>query len=243
MVPEVLRSLQVSSALCARLLREPLTAETLDSLKAAEGLLLEEPFCSLAPVPAGVLYRVLSEDAGDAGDAGDANETLLATLREDYTYLFYMVAQSGVSPYESVYRTDDRTLFGPTTLKLRKLMQDFGVYWPMSANDPDDHIANEFAFLSELLGRLAAVYETGTEEASPTSTPEGLPNKDDPELLTHGLRELLAEHLLGFGPVYLERLASRAHTAFYQAVAQLATATLKATGDYLNVQAEYAVQY
>ena len=218
----VIRFLQLCSALCAQLLRESITKEKLDSLRAARELFLEEPFCSLAPRSANRLHDILSEDA---------DKELLSDLRKDYTYLFIVVAQSQVSPYESVYRTMDNTLFGPSTLKLRKLMREFGLGLPQDISEPDDHIAIEFAFLAELLSRLA-------------DSCEGIvPGSKDSEVMVDGIKRLLAEHLLGFAPMYLERLAQRSRTIFYQELAYFALATLRATGKYFAVKAEYEVMW
>ena len=234
MTPGVVRSLQVSSGLCAQLLRESLTPETYDSLRAVAAFLLEPPFSELAPGPAGVLFEVFAGEgdavAGAGGAAGAGGEDdfigpLLKTLHQDYSYLFYMVGQSGASPYESPYRTVDRTLYGPTTLELRALMARFGVQTAPDCTEPDDHIAFELAFLSELLGRLADALEQGASGVA----------------LLDGIHTLLADHLLGFGPVYLEKLAQAARTPFYQAVAHLTQATLAATAETFKTQAAYSV--
>ena len=223
--PEALRSLEVCCALCAQLLREPLTEETLDSLRMAKELLLEEPFLSLAPQPASLLHQILL-------DKTDTN--LLAILREDYTYLFSMTGLSQISPYESVYRTEDRTLFGPTTLWLRELMLDFGVSLQTNASEPEDHIAIEFAFLAELLSRLADDCESGDCE-------KGLSDEEDSVIVLGGIRALLAEHLLGFGPIVLEKIAQGAKTVFYREVAHLSLAILEASRTFFAVRAEHQI--
>jgi len=231
MTPGTIRSLQVCSGLCAQLLRESLSKETLASLWAVRDLLLEPPFSELAPEPARVIFGVL-----DQVTLGDASaDTLLTALRQDYTYLFYMVGQSHTSPYESSYRTEDHTLFGPTTFELRQLMADFGVSRPPDSKDPDDHLALELAFLSQLLVWLAEE----EPEDGPGDDPDG--GVEKAARLVQGIRTLLADHLLGFGPIYLTQLSQVAKTPFYQAVAQLSLATLDAAARTFAVNATYEV--
>ncbi|MDR2035450.1 MAG: molecular chaperone TorD family protein [Coriobacteriales bacterium] len=210
---EIIRGLQVSSGFCVQLLHEAPSKKTIGALKENRELFLEEPFISLAPESARILDRILSEDTG---------REFLASIREDYAFLFHLVAQSHTSPYESVYRTDDRTLFGPTTLELRALMGRYSLAAPNNNREPDDHIALELAFLSELLKRLADTYEADAT------------NKEDLDFFVEGIQALLSNHLLTFAPEYLEKLALQAKTEFYRAVAGIALETLAATTQILD---------
>ncbi|MDR0501249.1 MAG: molecular chaperone TorD family protein [Coriobacteriales bacterium] len=80
-------------------------------------------------------------------------------VNRDCSFLFFMVGKSNTSPYESVYRTEDRTLFGPTTLEVRELFRKQGFAPALRSNQPEDHIAIEFAYLAFLFNRLATLLD------------------------------------------------------------------------------------
>ncbi len=196
---------EVLCGFCATMLGSSLEEEALRSLRERADLLLEVPFTAVAEQSARALAHIL-DDAADE----EALLLLYHELRQDYAYLFYMVDCSKTSPYESVYRTEDRTMLGPTTLAVRAAYAAQGFCTAGSFEVPDDHIALEFAFLAKL-------FERGSEEALDAA------------------RSFLAEHLLMFAPEYLASVEGAARTPFYRAVAGVAAGTLRALVEALEV--------
>ena len=136
-------------------------------------------------------------------------------VRRDRTYLFLMAGASKVSPYESVWRTDDATLFGPQTLEVRGAYERGGLTFDRRASEPDDHIGLEFSFAAHQL-RAAA----GGDEAALAL-----------------LRGFLADHLLVFGPACLARIAERAQSDYFRCVCGIASGTLASLAGELGVTA------
>lgn len=191
-------SYQIMCGFCARLFEESPEPELIVKLIDNRGLLLEAPFADSIGETAQKLYEVLD---GASKGSSEELEAFITEVRRDYTYLFYMVGSSHTSPYESVYRTDDRTLFGPTTLEVRKRYRAQGVQTTEEGSRPDDHIANEFAFLEYLCGTADATSE---------------------------IQSFLSDHVLVFAPIYLKNVQTRAQEAFYRSVAGVAEAMLAA---------------
>lgn len=196
---------EVLCGFCATMLGSSLEEEALRSLRERAYLLLEPPFTAVAEQQARALARILDDAADD-----DGLSQLYHELRQDYAYLFYMVDYSKTSPYESVYRTEDRTMLGPTTLAVRAAYEEQGFCTAGSFEVPDDHIALEFAFLAKLFGRKS-------EDALDAA------------------RSFLAEHLLMFAPAYLASVEGAARTPFYRAVAGVAAHTLQVLAKALEV--------
>lgn len=210
-----LRAFQVLCDLCSTLLYAAPTEESLAALVERRPLLEEEPFSTVAPEAS----RAIAATLGKADSPAHADE-LLHELRQDYTFLFYQVPLSHASPYESVYRTEDHTLFGPTTLEVRDAYARHGLGIASDESQPDDHIALELAFVAQLLGRAA--------DAGGAADADSL----------DAARRFLSEHLLVFAPVYLDTVSAQARTPFYRATAQLAQNTLDVLSHALGARAD-----
>ncbi|MBM6999278.1 molecular chaperone TorD family protein [bacterium] len=172
----------------------------------------EPPFAQVAPESARALAREL---------ARDDREALLHEVALDRTYLFYMVGVSKTSPYESVYRTDDATLFGPTCLQVRKAYEDQGVAFERRASEPEDHLGLEFSFCATLLGRVSEQLAAGDDERAR-------------ETLA-AVATFLSEHPLVFAPIYLDHVATRAKSAYYRSIAGICRGTLESLARDLDV--------
>ncbi|MEG0504822.1 MAG: molecular chaperone TorD family protein, partial [Raoultibacter sp.] len=186
---------------CARLFEESPEPEFIRGLVENRHLLLEAPFADVAGQAARDLFDVLDAVAGASSEELDA---FITEVRRDYTYLFYMVGSSHTSPYESVYRTDDRTLFGPTTLEVRSCYRAQGVQTTEEGSRPDDHIASELSFLEFLCEKPD---ESGV------------------------IQSFLSDHVLVFAPTYLKNVQTRAQEPFYRNVAAIAEALLDAMAE------------
>lgn len=215
---ETAAAFRIMCGLCARLFDERPEAAFITKLAGNRALFLDEPFSSVAAESSRELYDVLAQ-AGMPGS--DAFETFVTEVQRDHTYLFRMVGASHTSPYESVYRTDDHTLFGPTTLEVRASYKAHGIQAAAEGSRPDDHIANEFTFLELLLGKIADGSAGVGDEAT------ALTDVDVADIEC-AIRAFLSDHVLVFAPVYLKNVQVRAQEPFYRNLAAIAEAMLGA---------------
>ena len=209
---EAARAWQALCSFCSWAFLEGNEQEGVRRLVDERDLLLEPPFTDVAPEAARELHDALDAAARE-GETG--MQELLREIHLDHTYLFSMTGQSRTTPYESVDRTDDATMFGPTTLQVREAYRAYGLMFERCANEPDDHVGLEFAFAAHLLGRGA----------------EG-----DASCLAD-CRDFLGAHLLTFAPAYLGVLEQRARSPYYRLVARIAQATLASLADALGARA------
>lgn len=201
--PEALMACQTMCSLASSLLYPGPDRDRLLALAQASGLLRETPFCTLAEGAALRMADVLDDAAAD--DA--AFDALYQGLRQDYAFLFYMVSVSKASPFESVYRTDDATMFGPTTLEVREEYERFGLKLAARDSQPDDHLGIELAFLAELFRRA-------------------LSDDDAAEQCLAAAHAFVHDHVLVFSPVYLGQVAQVARSAFYRDAARMIDAAI-----------------
>ena len=212
---ESVQAASILMGLCSRLFYGSLSEEDFTALKEQSDLFREEPFISVAPQAAAALADILS-----AARTPDEIDALYHELKQDYTYLFYQTTLSRLSPYESVWRTDDQTLFGPTTLEVRNAYKEAGFELAADTSQPDDHIGAELDFLGRLLERAAQ--NSGSEQAT----------RD-----IERARAFASDHLLVFSPYYLEDFIEAAHTPFYEAAGQLAQESIAAVALLLGASA------
>ena len=209
---EILKACQTMCSLGSSLLYEGPDRERLVALAQASDLLHEAPFSALADGAALRMADALHDAAVDDG----AFEAFCQDLRQDYAFLFYMVSVSKASPFESVYRTDDATMFGPTTLEVRHEYERFGLKLSASDSQPDDHLGIELAFLAELFARAL--------------------DGDDAQASTclEAAWRFMHEHVLVFSDGYLGQVAEVARTDFYRDAARLIAASIHETADVLD---------
>ncbi len=196
-----LEAYAIACDVCASLLVQSPTKESLDSLTAVKYLLLEEPFVSISADAASQMVEVLDLYLGNP-------EQILSELRQDYTFLFYMVSVSKASPFESVYVTEDRTLCGPAMVAVRKMYQKWGVSLPEDAATLEDHMGYELSFVAHLL-RLAVFHIEQNQSY-------------DEELAAVGI--FITEHINAFADEYYSHAESAARTKFFCNVMKLSHA-------------------
>jgi putative dimethyl sulfoxide reductase chaperone len=147
---------------------------------------------------------LLAEYAGQA--RGTTPDHAAAALREDWEVLFEGPGPIAAPPWESVYRTTDQVLFGPTTLAVRKAYQRWGFSLGDAAgHEPEDHIATELEFLVRLLAAEAAEPRAAAER-----------------------KHFVQEHLLRWVSPFATLVEDRAETLYYQGVARLLPGYLQA---------------
>ena len=200
---ESMQAASVLMGLCSRLFYGSLSEEDFMVLKEQADLLREEPFVSVAPA-----------------HTPEEIDALYHELKQDYTYLFYQTTLSKLSPFESVWRTDDQTLFGPTTLEVRAAYKDAGFELAADTSQPDDHIGAELDFLGRLFARAAQDPDSGQARRD-----------------IEAARVFTSDHLLVFSPYYLKDFIEAANTPFYKAAGQLAQESIAAVARLLDVTA------
>jgi len=206
-----LKAIQAHQILCGFLARQlycaPVAAD-LEKLIAQRELLLEEPFSTLNPQASQTLFDVLAKAASAQGEAAE----LLVALQRDFTFLFKMVGVSLTSPYESFYRTDDRTVFGPTTLEVRAAYAAIGLELAEQGREPEDHIGLEFLFLEQLFAQLAAHFESDDVQAAAQTT--------------NTIAAFLKDHLLVFAGEFFKNVQTQASSDYFKAIACLGESAL-----------------
>lgn len=234
MASETAQAYRVLCEFCSLLFTDNPSNDVLDQLIEQRALIKEDPFASVAPEAANALFEALSKAEPPS------REAFRAEVKRDYTYLFRMVGASHTSPYESVYRTDDRTMFGPTTLDVREAYRAWGMQVPRQGSTPDDHIGYEFAFLAHLLG---IIEQAGQHKDQLTGAALGEDAQSDFAEEPHDAmrarddaRSFLSDHLLVFAPVYLKNVQTRATEPFYGAVAAIAAGTIESLADTLGAR-------
>ncbi len=212
---ESMQAASVLMGLCSRLFYGSLSEEDFMVLKEQADLLREEPFVSVAPGAATAMADIL-----EAAHTPEEIDALYHELKQDYTYLFYQTTLSKLSPFESVWRTDDQTLFGPTTLEVRAAYKDAGFELAADTSQPDDHIGAELDFLGRLFARAAQDPDSGQARRD-----------------IEAARVFTSDHLLVFSPYYLKDFIEAANTPFYKAAGQLAQESIAAVARLLDVTA------
>lgn len=241
---EQLEELAVAFGVLGRLFWEEPDAGVVDELAQARELLLAEPFATAAAHGAHELHDVLAT-YGRTDEVGRAES--MAQLRQDRSFLFYQVSVSRTSPYESVYRTQDRTLFGLTTARVKADFARHGLVLDTGRNEPCDHFGLECAYLAQIAA--AGAQSIGGDEDDGRCDDgeahvacEGACAGRDQDVLaalvgaTCELRRFLGEHVLVFAPIYLGHVERQARSTLYRAAAVLAREVLVWAADMLGAR-------
>ncbi len=136
------------------------------------------------------------------------------TLNEAYQRLFIGPYALPSPPWGSVWLDKENVLFGGSTLQLREWMKENHIDIHLTQNEPEDHFGL-------LLMMVAWVAEHNPEKLS----------------------ELLGQHILPWGFLYLDKMQKQAHSPFYTSVAQLASLTLTGWQQLLNIEADKKLIY
>jgi len=153
---------------------------------------------------------------------GGLGDDILYGLRADHTNLFVGVGTPVAAPWESVYFTEERTIFQKQTLQVREWYRKFGLQSGKLYKEPDDHIALELSFIAHLasLGLKA------------------LENKDDAglEKSLQAQRQFLHDHTLRWMKFWSGSVEKHAKTDLYRGIAILTRGTLLALVEILGVE-------
>jgi TorA maturation chaperone TorD len=149
-------------------------------------------------------------------------EDILLDLRADHTKLFVGVGKPVAAPWESVYFTEERTIFQEQTLQVREWYRRFGLESEKLYKEPDDHIALELSLIAHLAGlglkALEVKDDTGLEKS------------------LQAQREFLHDHTLRWMKFWSGSVEKHAKTDLYRGVAILTRGTLMALAEILGVE-------
>ncbi len=143
----------------------------------------------------------------------------ISSLEADFNRLFAGPGQPLAPPWESYYLNRDHLLFQEETLKIRELYRKYDLIDVRTTNEPDDSLALEFGFVSEL--SLRGWNATLSSDDAQLG-----------EILTE-LRDFMNSHLLRWAPDCLHLVLDNAFTGYYRAAANLSLGTLAQTAHAL----------
>lgn len=153
---------------------------------------------------------------GEDGSAG------LSDLQTDWTRLFAGGGLAPIAPWESVYYSEERLLFGESTLDVRAWYRRFGLELANLHHEPDDHIGLELLFIAHLAHLGLAALEEGDEAALARAI--------------GAQRDFCRQHLLVWAPTWSEQMVTLAHTDFYRGLALVVRGALAELAGRLDVE-------
>jgi TorA maturation chaperone TorD len=163
------------------------------------------PFWQGSPCESAGWYPALAELAEEL-DFGQTEERL-AEISDDYRRLFGGPGQLLAPPWESVYRTKEKLLFGEPEAAVRRFYRSFGMAVTVDT-EAADHVAMEFAFL----GRLSALAMDAPERLFDILTAQ---------------RDFLSEHLLQWLPAWSADVSRHAKCVVWRCLAVLTVGWLE----------------
>ncbi len=135
-------------------------------------------------------------------------ETLQHELAIDYTQIFHGPGEH-VAPYEGIQLGADEELMGAAAAKVCRFMAAVGFAVPPESGELPDHISVELTFMGELARREAEALEADDRERADFSASLQ--------------RRFLAAHLGRWAEPFGRKVAERAATPFYAAMAEVLT--------------------
>nr|WP_321514513.1 molecular chaperone TorD family protein [uncultured Pseudodesulfovibrio sp.] len=168
-----------------------------------ENLLAEWPLDTTPDVKGSL--DVLSTCIADLDDQG------VGLLQDDYNSLF-VIPDSAVPVWESVWTTKERLLFGDPTFAVREAYARYGVVAPKLNNEPDDHIGLELDFMARLFALSADAMEAGDAVKAAECAED--------------VRTFYQDHFGKWAKDCLSEIASKATTAYYKSMARLCMDTM-----------------
>jgi anaerobic sulfite reductase subunit A len=200
-------------ALLARLLREEISLNLLQQLRAMRGKLHDSEDAGQGHI---LLNRYLS------GIERIEDEQVIGELAADFAGLFLNAGSRPAHPYESFYTSPEHLLMQEARDQVLLAYTTSGLALGGKFHEPEDHIALELEFMSYLCQRTVAASEAG-----------------DPQMTrTHlqSQREFLEDHLLRWAPRFCEDLECHAATDFYRALGRLLS-------DFLDLERETMAEW
>ncbi len=147
-------------------------------------------------------------------------EEFVDQLSIDYSRLFVGPRKNEVEPWESIYRSNEKTLFQATTLEVRKAYVAQDLIPSGYPNVADDHIGIELDFMAKLAERA---YEANMHG-----------DKDNLLKALKASMDFLDKHLLEWMPRFAESFKKAKHGEFYGKAANLISLFIAIDRDLLG---------
>ncbi len=131
---------------------------------------------------------------------------LIEILGEEYTRIFCGPGKH-VSPYESVYTEKNASLWGPSTVAVKKFIESNGFALQSSYRGIPDHISVELEFMQKM------VRQSGIARRNDKPVEE--------QYYRHTANQFVEEHLSRWIPSFCHQVMEYASVPFYEEMARL----------------------
>lgn len=152
-------------------------------------------------------------------EAAEADkEQLRIDLAADYNRLFLGMSANPVSPYESVYTSEERMMMQEAQTEVLHVFNSLRLKKPADFNLPEDHISLELELVAILSERMIEALETGDSETAH-------------ELMT--TTRIFEDKHFAWVNEFCEATKKQASTAFYRGLADMTIETIEADKELL----------
>lgn len=127
---------------------------------------------------------------------------IAANLAQDFDRLFVGPGHLLAPPWESVYLSQEKLMFGEETLAVRAFYARHGLQFVRKNKEPDDHLGLELIFLGELNTKAA---QAAAEN-----------KKEDLEYLNSEQKKFITEHLLRWLPALRQDIQQNAKSRYFK---------------------------
>lgn len=145
-------------------------------------------------------------------------EQLRIDLAADYNRLFLGMSANPVSPYESVYTSEERMLMQEARDDVARIYRELGLTTPETFNLPEDHISLELELVAILSERIAEALTAGDTETA--------------DKLLELTRDFETNHLAWIGE-FCDNVNKQATTELYRCIADMTVETVEADKELL----------
>lgn len=129
------------------------------------------------------------------------SEDVFPVILDNFNKLFIGPGHLFAPPWESVYKEEDRTIFGESTLQVRRRYKKYGLEINALHKEPDDHIGFECAYLNVLLAEAASA-------------------EDDSELRTE-IVDFIQTHPMSWVEEFTDLMIKHSVTDYYKGIAYM----------------------
>lgn len=143
--------------------------------------------------------------------------------KEVFHSIFNVLNESGkipAPPWESVYVTRDKSMFGDPVFQLREKLHEFGLQYKNENKEPEDHISIELEFMSFLVEYSMNAFEARNED----NFLKGVFNQ----------YWLLDNHLIQWIHPFTKDILSSSNSSFYNGIATLLVNFLEEEMEYIR---------
>lgn len=139
-------------------------------------------------------------------------------LQQEYQRLFIGPDHLEAPPWESVYLTREKLLYGEPTVQVRNFYQSFGLVCNTNEKEPEDHIGLEFAFMAQLCNKCA----------------EKLAQGEQIQTEINGQHRFLQQHILQWVPQFSNDLQEASLQKFFVYLALFTLGWIETDNKYLE---------